>query len=274
MWTQIVGKVCLALMPPANHFWNIAFHFDGQGLTTPLMPYQDRAFSVRFNFIEDQLEILCSDGGVRLIHLEPMTVTEFYKRFRQELQLMDIEVKIWPVPVEFANSIPFALDTTHHEYEAEQAHAFFQALLSMKPVFDDFRCEFVGKCSPVHFFWGSFDLAVSRFSGRRAPSKPEMGAMYAEAYSHEVISHGFWPGGSGLNEAAFYGYCVPAPDGFSSSNVAPAAAYWHEELSEFVLPYEAVRSSATPEADLKAFLESTYNAAADLASWDRIALER
>jgi hypothetical protein len=274
MWTQIVGKVCLRLSPPANHFWNIAFHIDARGLVTPLLPYQGRPFAVRFDFIDHRLEILCSDGDARLMPLAPMTVAEFYGRFRRELDSMGIHVPIWSMPVEVPDPIRFTDDVVHDEYEPQQAHAFWQALLSMKPVFDEFRGCFVGKCSPVHFFWGSFDLAVTRFSGRRAPARPEMGAMYAEAYSYEVISHGFWPGSGPVQEAAFYAYAVPAPEGFRRASVSPASAYYHDQLGEFVLPYEAVRTAGSPEAELRSFLESTYSAAADLAGWNRSELER
>jgi Family of unknown function (DUF5996) len=171
MWTQIVGKICLKLVSPVNHYWNIAFHIDARGFITPLIPYEDRPFAMRFDFVEHRLEILCSDGGARLIPLEPMTVAEFYGRIMAELEDMNIKVKIWMMPVEIPNPIRFTDDTVHHEYNPEQAHQFWRALVAMKPVFEDFRCKFVGKCSPVHFFWGSFDLAVTRFSGRRAPPR-------------------------------------------------------------------------------------------------------
>jgi hypothetical protein len=274
MWTQVVGKVCLKLVPPVNHYWNIAFQIHARGLSTPLIPYEDRSFNICFNFVDHRLEILCSDGGARHINLEPMTVADFYRKVMAELDSMGIHIKIWTMPVEVPDPIRFTEDTTHHSYNPIQANAYWRALVLMKPVFENFRCEFVGKCSPVHFFWGSFDVAVTRFSGRRAPAKPEMGAMYAEAYSHEVISHGFWPGSGPIQEAAFYGYSVPAPEGFGKAAVKPEAAYFHEQLGEFILPYEAVRTSADPEAALRSFLDSTYDAAADLAKWDRAELER
>jgi uncharacterized protein DUF5996 len=274
MWSQIVGKICLKLAPPTNHYWGIAFHLDARGFMTPLLPYEDRAFAIRFNFIDRQLEILCSDGGLRHIALGPMTVVDFYHQLMHELHEMGIVVKIWTMPVEIPDPIRFTEDTVHHAYDADQAEAFWRALVAIKPVFEGFRCGFLGKCSPVHFFWGSFDLAVTRFSGRRAPAQPEKGAMYAEAYSHEVISHGFWPGSGPVQEAAFYAYSVPAPSGFQSASVLPGAAYFHQELGEFILPYEAVRTAASPERELRSFLESTYSAAADLADWNRAELER
>jgi len=274
MWTQVVGKICLKLVPPTNQYWGIAFHLDARGFVTPLLPYKDRPFAFRFNFIDHRLEILCSDGGSRQIPLEPMTVADFYDRVKRELEAMEIQVKIWTMPVEIPEPIRFTEDTVHHDYDPNQANAFWRALVAIKPVFEDFRSEFIGKCSPVHFFWGSFDLAVTRFSGRPAPARPEMGAMYAEAYSQEVISHGFWPGSGPILEAAFYAYCVPAPAAFSSAVAKPSSAFYHKELGEFVLPYEAVRTANDPEAELRSFMESTYDAAADLASWNRRDLER
>jgi hypothetical protein len=274
MWTQIVGKICLKLTPLTNHYWNIAFHVDARGLSTPMLPYADRPFSIRFNFVDHRLEILCSDGGARSFPLEPMSVADFYTRIMAELAAMGIVVKIWTMPVEIQNPIRFTEDTVHDAYDPHQIHAFWRALVAMKPVFEEFRCGFVGKCSPVHFFWGSFDLAVTRFSGNKAPAKPEMGAMYGEAYSHEVISHGFWPGSGPLLEAAFYAYSVPAGEGFPDAKVEPRSAYFHKELGEFILPYEAVRTAPSPGDELRSFLQSTYDAAANLARWDRANLER
>lgn len=273
MWTQIVGKVCLALTPTVNHFWNVAFAVRPSGLVTPSMTYGDRAFSVVFNFLEDRLEIHCSDGQTRRMTLDPMTVEEFYGRFMGELWVLGMEVKIWPVPVEIENPIPFKEDETHGAYDREQIRAWWRAMLGAKGVMDRFRCGFVGKGSPVQFFWGSFDMAVSRFSGRPAPAQPERGPIYAEAYSHEVISHGFWPGSGPLKEAAFYAYAAPEPAGFAQAKI-PAPAYYHDELKEFILPYEAVRTAASPEDVLTRFLQTTYDAAADLAHWNRAELDR
>ncbi len=274
MWTQIVGKICLKLAPPTNHFWGVTFQIDARGLTTPLLPYEDRPFALRFNFVDHRLEIHCSDGGSRIIPLEPMTVAEFYGRLMRELAGMGIKVKIWTMPVEVPDPIRFTEDTVHHDYVAEHAQAFWRALVAMKPVFEDFRSGFIGKCSPVHFFWGSFDLAVTRFSGRPAPARPGRNAVDAEAYSHEVISHGFWPGSGAVQEAAFYAYAAPAPSGFSSATIKPAATYFQEQMGLFVLPYEVVRAAASPEEELRVFLQSTYEAAAGLAHWNRMELER
>ena len=274
MWTEVVGKVCLKLASPANHFWNVTFRIDARGLTTPLLPYEDRPFAFRFNFVDHRLEIQCSDGGARNIPLEPMTVAKFYDRVMRGLAEMGIQVKIWTMPVEVPNPIRFTEDTVHHDYDPDYAHAFWRALVAIQPVFESFRCEFVGKCSPVHFFWGGFDLAVTRFSGRPNPPKPGMDAMNAEAYSHEVISHGFWPGSGSVQEAAFYAYAVPPPEAFPSATIEPAAGYFDKEMGLFILPYESVRTAASPEAELRSFMDSTYEAAANLAKWNRTELER
>lgn len=279
MWTQIVGKLCLALTPRSNHFWNVAFQVNACGLATPVMSYNGRSISMQFDFIDHKLNIICADGTLRSIALEPKSVKAFYGELMQTLEQMGINEHIWKMPVEIPNPIPFDKDETHHSYDRDKVVAFHQALLSIKPVLESFRCEFVGKCSPVHFFWGSFDLAVTRFSGRRAPAKPEYGAMYAEAYSHEVISHGFWPGGpwptgGSIDEPVFYAYAVPAPDGLAESKVEPAAAKYDKNFGEFFLPYESVRTAASPEEELAKFLSSTYDSAATLAKWDRDELER
>ncbi|MEZ0327790.1 MAG: DUF5996 family protein, partial [Fimbriimonas sp.] len=274
MWTQVVGKITLALTPRSNHFWNVAMHLGSRGLVTPLLTQGARSFRIEFDFLSHELVIVCSDGSTGSIPLEPMTVTDFYHRVRAELKNMELEVKFWPVPVEIPDPIPFAEDTLHASYERSMVEAFWRALLFIKPVMEEFRCEFLGKCSPVHFFWGSFDLAVSRFSGKTAPARPEMGSIYAESYSHEVISHGFWPGSGPLQEPAFYAYCVPPPTGFAESHVSPAGAYYHRELGEFILPYESVRTSDNPALELREFLDSTYEAAANKAGWDRQSLER
>ncbi len=281
MWTQIVGKLCLALTPRSNHFWNIAFQVTAKGLVSPVMTYEGRSITMMFNFLDHQLEIICSDGNVQRIPLAPKSVASFYKEVMDCLRSMGIDVKIWKMPVEFPHPIAFDKDETHRSYDPVMAAAHHRALLSMKPVMEAFRCDFIGKCSPVHFFWGSFDLAVTRFSGRRAPSHPEYGAMYEEAYSHEVISHGFWPGGDwpageGLkvDEPVFYAYSTPEPTGFSTTKVEPAEAYYSNDFHEFFLPYEAVRTSASPEEELTKFMRSTYDVAANLANWNRPELER
>jgi hypothetical protein len=274
MWTQIAGKICLASTPRVNHFWNIALQIVPRGLATPPMRAGERTFTLTFDFVSHELVLLMSDGTRDAVPLRPQTVAAFYAAVMELLERHAIPVKIWPMPVEVPEPIRFEQDTTHRAYDAEAARRCFDLLLAVKPVFDDFRAQFVGKCSPVHFFWGSFDLAVTRFSGRPAPARPGADAITRESYSHEVISHGWWPGGGPVNEPAFYAYAAPEPEGLKTAPVAPAAAFYSREMSEFVLPYDAVRRSATPAADLRAFLDSTYEAAARLASWDRAALER
>jgi hypothetical protein len=274
MWTQVVGKVCLALTPLTNHYWNIAFRVTSVGLMTPTLMAGDRMLTMAFDFVEHQLVILCSDGRTERIPLEPRTVAAFYSTVMDALHGMGIDVRIWSMPVEVPNPIRFEEDTVHRAYDRVAANAFWKILLAVTPVFEDFRCDFIGKCSPVHFFWGSFDLAVTRFSGQRAPARPGADAITREAYSHEVISHGFWPGGGAVQGPAFYAYAAPEPAGFSRAGVRPAAARYIAELGEFVLPYAAVREAVSPDGDLTAFLESTYDAAAELGGWDRAALER
>jgi hypothetical protein len=274
MWMQVAGKVCLALTPRTNHFWNIAFQITSRGLATPAMPAGRQTVTIVFDFVDHQLQVASSSGRIERIALAPRTVADFYAAFMKTLHDLGVDVRIWPMPVEVPEPIRFDQDTTHRSYDADAAHRFWLALLAMKPVFEEFRSRFLGKCSPVHFFWGSFDLAVTRFSGRRAPERPGADAITREAYSHEVISHGFWPGGGPVPEPVFYAYAAPEPDGFKQAVVKPAAAYYSKDLSEFLLPYEAVRTAASPEADLMSFLTSSYNAAADLAAWTRTDLER
>ena len=274
MWTQVVGKICLALTPPSNHFWNIAFRITPQGFATPLLYAQGCTLTMTFDFIDHQLVIVCSDGRTEQLPLAPQSVAAFYSSVMATLARMDIKVKIWPMPVEIPEPIRFDQDTVHHDYDPAAAHACWQILVNVTPILERFRGEFIGKCSPVHFFWGSFDLAVTRFSGRPAPERPGADSITREAYSHEVASHGFWPGGPAFPEPAFYAYAAPEPAGFKDAIVRPAAAFYSTALSEFLLPYEAVRRAADPAADLTAFLESTYDAAADLGGWDRASLER
>jgi hypothetical protein len=274
MWTQIVGKVCLALTPLTNHFWNIAFQITSSGLATPTMNAGSVALTMTFDFIDHQLIIKCSDGRVERVALEPRTVADFYRAVMDALERLGVRVRIWTTPVEIPDPVPFERDTAHHAYDPAAAHTFWQILVLIKPVFDRFRGEFVGKCSPVHFFWGSFDLALTRFSGERAPERPGADAVTREAYSHEVISHGFWPGSGAIQDPAFYAYAAPEPDGFKTAPITPSAAYYQEGLSIFVLPYESVRTAASPVDELTAFLHSTYEAAAALGSWSRVSLER
>ena len=269
MWTQIVGKICLALTPRVNHFWNIAFQVCARGLTTPAMPCGgSRTLNMTFDFVSHELIAKCSDGGIRSIPLAPRTVAAFYEDTMRMLHDLGIDVRIRTMPVEIPDPIRFELDTTHASYDREYAHRFWQILVRITPVMQEFRGEFVGKCSPVHFFWGSFDLAVTRFSGRRAPERPGADPITREAYSHEVISHGFWPGGGAVKSAAFYAYAAPEPPGFKDATVAPPEAFYSRDLSEFLLPYDAVRTQPDPGRTLRSFLQSTYDAGARLARWD------
>ena len=278
MWTQIAGKICLALAAPVNHFWNIAFRVTPRGLLTPTLPYRDRTFSMTFDFVSHEFTIDVSDGTREVLPLRPRSVAEFYAETMAALKRLGIEVHIWTMPVEVPNPIRFETDHAHRSYDADAVGRFHDVLLAITPELETFRCDFVGKCSPVHFFWGSFDLAVTRFSGRRAPPHPGgvpglPDAVAREAYSHEVSSAGFWPGGGPIDYPAFYSYAYPAPEGFAAVKVAPAEAFFSKELGEFILPYDAVRTAREPEAALMAFLQSTYDAAADLAKWDRGNLE-
>jgi hypothetical protein len=273
-WTQVVGKLTLALTPRMNHFWNVTFQVTSRGLTSPALMADHRVFTITFDFVDHQLVLHCSDGGTETIPLVPRTVAEFYSLVMDAVHRMGVRVRIWTMPVEIPDPIPFEADTIHRSYDPASAHALWVALVSIKPVFEAFRCGFVGKCSPVHFFWGSFDLAVTRFSGRRAPERPGADVITRESYSHEVISHGFWPGGGAVREPMFYAYAAPEPQGLKEAKVRPEAAFYSTELSEFLLPYEAVRTAAAPAERLTEFLESTYERAATLAAWDRDELEQ
>jgi len=273
MWSQVVGKVALVQAPPLNHSWGISLDVTPRGLTTRTLPHGDRSFTIAFDFIEHQLVIQTADGDRQSLPLEPRSVAEFHRTVMATLTEMRLPVRIWPVPVEIPDPIPFEQDTVHHSYDPEAATRFWRVLLQVHRVFTESRVDFVGKSSPSHFFWGSFDLAVTRFSGRPAPPR-DGPAFMREAYSHEVISHGFWPGSGPVLEPAFYAYAVPEPDGLKTARVRPPAAFYHTEMSEFILPYEAVRMAASPAAEIAAFIESTYDQAATLAHWDRAALER
>jgi hypothetical protein len=274
MWTQMVGKVRLALAPLVNHWWNVPLYVTPRGLTTSRIPYGDRAFELRFDFLQHQLVLETSDGLVKKLALAPRSVAEFYEEFRVMLRAAGIEVKIWRMPVEIPTPIPFDQDRVHASYDREFVERFWRILLSVDAVFNQFRSGFIGKSSPVHFFWGSFDLAVSRFSGRRAPERAGADAMTREAYSHEVSSVGFWPGSAGISDATFYSYTVPEPPGFREAQVGPKAATFNAQLGEFVLLYEDVRKSQSPSAALLEFCQTTYEAGARLGQWDRSALER
>lgn len=274
MCTQIVGKVRLALTPVVNHWWNVPLYVSSRGLTTSAIPYRSAAFEIWFDFIDHQLVLQTSDGVRKTLPLVPRSVADFYQEFMQMLRSSGIEVKVWRMPVEIPNPIPFDEDRVHASYDPEAVQKFWRILLSVQCVFDEFRSRFIGKCSPVHFFWGSFDLAVTRFSGRRAPVRPGADRITQEAYSHEVSSVGFWPGSGTITDAAFYSYAAPEPEGFRNATVQPAAAHYDTQLSEFILMYRDVRSSASPAANLLDFCQSTYEAGATLAKWDRDALEK
>jgi hypothetical protein len=257
-----------------NHFWNVALLITPRGLSTPLLRHDSRMFTMTFDFVAHKLVIQASDGATEALPLEPRSVMEFYKIVMETLRRMGLETRIWPMPVEIPDPIRLDTDVTHHSYDPQSANALWRILVTVKPIFENFRCRFIGKSSPVHFFWGSFDLASTRFSGRPAPERPGADAITKEAYSHEVISHGFWPGGGAIQEPAFYAYAAPEPSGFKDAAVEPGAAFYSKEMSEFFLPYDAVRNSSAPEKDLTAFLETTYNAGAMLGKWDRASLER
>ena len=273
MWTQVVGKVALALAPPLNHSWAIAMQVTPRGIATRTLSHRHRSFTVQFDFVEHRLEIRASDGDTRTLALRPQTVAGFYREVMATLEGMDLRVKIWPMPVEIPSPIRFDLDTVHRSYDPLYANRWWRALAQAARVFTVSQCSFVGKCSPVHFFWGSFDLAVTRFSGRPAPPR-EGPAFMRDAYSHEVISHGFWPGSGPLLEPAFYAYAVPEPAGLKEARVLPETAYYHRDLGEFILPYEAVRTAASPDEAILSFVNTTYDRAATLAGWDRAALQR
>jgi hypothetical protein len=279
MWSQIVGKTRLALSPAENHWWHIALYVTPRGLTTSAMPYGSRTLAVEFDFLDHHVYVRTSDGAVRALPLAPQTVAEFYAVYREALRSLELEVPIYPVPVEVETAIPFAEDRTHRAYDADAVQRWWRALVQADRVLKRFRGRFLGKQSPVHFFWGSFDLAVTRFSGRTAPRHPG-GApncpnyVMEEAYSRECASCGFWPGGGAFAEPAFYAYAYPEPAGYSVHPVRSDGAFYHPEAREFILPYEAVRRSRDPDQALLQFLQSAYEGAADLALWDRGSVDR
>jgi hypothetical protein len=274
MWSQIVGKVRLELTPLVNHWWNVPLYVNSRGLTTSAIPYESRTFEVQFDFIDHKLVLLTNDGQVRALPLVPRSVADFYREFMDLLAGAGIKVRIWKMPVEVPNPIAFDQDRIHASYDAEYVQRFWRILTSVNEVFTEFRSRFIGKCSPVHFFWGSFDLAVTRFSGRRAPERPGADRVTREAYSHEVSSVGFWPGGGAVKDAAFYSYAAPEPAGFRDYRAQPQAAYYHPKLSEFILMYDDVRRAPSPSNTLLEFCQTTYGAGAKLGNWDRQALER
>ena len=278
MWTQIVGKIKLATLPWVNHSWHITLHITSRGLTTQPMRYKDQNFQIDFDFIDHELKILTGEGNLRKFDLHGISVADFYKKIFETLDELHIDVPINAVPVELANPIPFKKDTIHAMYDDEQAKAFHQALLAIQDVFMTFRGTFKGKCSPIHFFWGGFDLALSFFSGRKAPKHPGgvpgMPDWVAEdAYCREVSSCGFWTGNDSLSEPSFYCYLYPEPNGYKTARILPKEASYNPTLGEFILPYSAVQHSSNPQSKLLEFLNSTYHAGADLAKWDRQLLE-
>jgi len=274
MWTQIVGKVRLKLTPLVNHWWNVPLYVSARGLTTSRIPYGERSFEVWFDFVRHQLGLETSEGTMKTLPLAPRSVADFYREFMSMLDSVGINVEIWRMPVEIPDPIPFDQDRLHASYDPEAVEKFWRILLSVDSVLNQFRSEFIGKSSPVHFFWGSFDLAVTRFSGRRAPERAGADTITREAYSHEVSSTGFWPGGGAIQDAAFYSYTSPEPKGFKAAQVRPGAAFYDQQLGEFLLTYEDVRKAKSPSATLLDFCESTYEAGATLGEWDRNSLER
>jgi len=274
MWTQIVGKVRLSLTPLLNHWWNVPLYVTARGLGTSRIPYGERSFELWFDFLHHQLKLETSEGVLKTLPLAPRSVADFYQEFRNMLRSAGIEVKIWRMPVEIPNPIPFDQDRVHASYDRGSVEKFWRILLAVDSVFNQFRSGFIGKSSPVHFFWGSFDLAVSRFSGHRAPERPGADAVMREAYSHEVCSVGFWPGRADVLDAAFYSYTMPEPQGFKEARLRPEAGFYHKELGEFILMYEDVRLAKSPSTALLDFCQSTYEAGASLGNWDRAALER
>jgi hypothetical protein len=281
MWTQMVGKTRLALAPMVNHWWQVPLYVSARGLTTSWMPYGTSGFSVEFDFIDHVLEIQHDDGRTFTMKLVPSSVADFYAAYMAGLRSLGIDVRIWPVPSEIANPVRFTEDEAHASYDAAAAHDFWRALTQASRVLAIFRGRFIGKASPVHFFWGSFDLACTRFNGARAPQHPggipglpDWAAR--EAYSHACISAGWWPGalGSPIEEPVFYAYAYPEPVGCPTAVIQPAAGYYHDVMHEWILPYDAVRASTDPDAVVLDFFQSTYQAAATLGAWDRAALER
>jgi len=279
LWMQIVGKVRIACTPLINHWWNATFDVTSRGLIAPAMPYRERTFDMVFDFAEHRLRIEMSDGRAAAVALEPMRVADFYAAVMQALHRLDIDVHIWTMPSEIENAIPFEQDRTHRQYDRVYVERFWHALMHANRVFTDFRAGFIGKASPVHFYWGGLDLAVTRFSGRTAPplkgETPNVAKwVMDEAYSHEVSSCGFWPGNGGYGRAAFYVYAYPEPADYGGTRLKTAEAAYDDNLGQFILPYDAVRQAHDPDALLLGFLQETYEAAAELGKWDRKALER
>ena len=278
LWTQIVGKIRLAQTPWTNHSWHVTLYVTPRGLSTGSIPYGTQAFQIDFDFVGHEIKIQCDNGAIGGFPLAPQSVAVFYRRLREEMKKLGLEVKIHAKPNEVISPIPFERDEIHASYDAQYAHRFWRVLLQSDRIFKDFRARFVGKCSPVHFFWGAPDLAVTRFSGRLAPPHPGgvpnlPDKVAREAYSHEVSSCGFWPGGGPVAYPAYYSYAYPEPERFAEAAIKPASAFYSPDLREFILPYDEVRNARSPEDTLLDFLQTTYEAAAELAHWDRASLE-
>jgi uncharacterized protein DUF5996 len=274
MWMQVVGKTRLALTPLVNHWWNVPLYVTARGLSTSSLPYNDDLIDIEFDFIEHRLHVRMTSGESRSIALRPQSVASFYGEYLDLLRSLAIAIKINPKPVEIADPIPFAEDHQHASYDKDSVYRFWRILQRSDTLFQRFRAGFLGKSSPVHFFWGSFDLAVTRFSGKLAPPRAGADAITREAYSHEVISAGFWPGNGGFGAPAFYCYAAPPPAGLEKQKIRPAQAFYSDELKEFILKYDDVRQTNSPDDAVLEFLQSSYEAAANLAGWDRAALER
>jgi hypothetical protein len=279
MWTQIVGKIRLAQSPWVNHSWHVPLYVTSKGLTTSAIPYGARTIQIDFDFIRHELDIQASDGRSAGFALEPQSVAAFYRRLMDDMAALDLHIRICKKPNEVAVPLRFDVDEVHCAYDREYVSRFWRILVQADRVMKEFRARFIGKCSPVHFFWGSMDLAVTRFSGREAPRHPGgipnlPDSVTREAYSHEVTSCGFWAGGGAVAYPAFYSYAYPTPTGFADKRVKPAEAFFNKDLGEFILPYDAVRQAESPDKMLLEFFQTTYEAAADLAKWDRQALER
>ncbi len=279
LWTQIVGKLRVALTRLTNHWWNATFFVTSRGLSAPAMPYASGTFDMVFDFVDHRLVIDTNDGRSEAIALRPMSVAQFYAEVMLRLRSLGVDVHIWTMPSEIENALPFEQDHVHAQYDADYAQRFWRTLVQANRVMNQFRARFIGKASPVHFFWGSFDLSTTRFSGRTAP--PPSGVtpnvapwVMAEACSHEVSSCGFWPGNGGYGRAAFYVYAYPERAGYGDTQLQTAGAFYDKNVGQFILPYDAVREAADSDALLLGFLQETYAAAAELAKWDRKALER
>jgi hypothetical protein len=273
MWMQIVGKIALAQAAPVNHSWSVALLLTPRGLSTYTLPHGNRSFTMEFDFLDHRLVIRTSDGNVTQVELAPRSVADFYADVMASMSAIGLPVKIWPMAVEIPAPIRLDTDETHNTYNPVHANRCWKILSAVGRVLQGSRCDFVGKCSPVHFFWGAFDLAVTRFSGRPAPPR-DGPAFMQEAYSHEVISHGFWFGSAPVLEAALYAYAVPEPPGLKAARIQPRGAFYHGELGEFILPYDTVRRAESPEDAITAFVDSTYDQAATLGRWNRAVLER